>query len=479
MGRLAGIVLALVLWSSLLGAQVDSAKLVELDSRLAAYLETLGPERLEVKSRECDALIESAQDRELRNHIARKIYDHYFHSPVMGDEAVAIHLTDKWFSTGQAEFEDEMALMDAKIFADFNRQSLLGLPAPELTLYDRDSAQVRFGGPDRRYRILMFYDTGCAKCKLETMMLRSLLDTKDYPVDLYAVCTGPDKESWQEWVSTRLKLKAVNTRVINTWDPQVESGYQMKYGVLQTPRIFLVDKGGIIIGRAMDTDAIEQLLDMVAANEDYTYGSDASEALMDQLFAVYGDTLNASSVLETAGRLKSRTLDKGDTLLFKHLEGDLFYYITSRRSEAFKAAGQPFLNEYIFGKPEVWNTPEDSLKVLGMAEIMNDLLSRSPAGSKIPKERIKGWNRFRRKGGYLIFHTEGCPVCKAELAAAASMGVRYFDVNIDKLMASDPELARHLLDTFDLSGLPFMMEIGRKGVVKRKYISLVSYPKND
>jgi hypothetical protein len=44
---------------------------------------------------------------------------------------------------------------------------------------------------------------------------------------------------------------------------------------------------------------------------------------------------------------------------------------------------------------------------------------------------------------------------------------------MDALSESDPASARKLLDTFDLSGLPLIIETGRRGVVKRKYVSLL------
>lgn len=90
------------------------------------------------------------------------------------------------------------------------------------------------------------------------------------------------------------------------------------------------------------------------------------------------------------------------------------------------------------------------------------------------RDWTKRWNRLRRKGGYIVFHTEGCPVCKAELSAADSLGLRTLDVNVDEMMVSAPNLARALLDTFDLSSMPFILEVGRHGIIRRRYVSFRS-----
>ena len=485
MRRFVGIFIGLFLWlapSFLCAGQVDSSRLAALDERLEEYFRTLEPERIEVKNEECDLLISSAKDSLLRRHIALKIYDHYLESPVMGDEAVAIHITDKWFAPGLIDMGGDEVLLNAKVYADFNRQSLLGMPAPSVVMETPDGEKVEVGGHASRYRVLFFYDTDCSKCKLETILLRAKLNARDWPVDVYAIYTGADPDSWREWHQTKFGIRAAKTKVIHLWDPEVLSDYQMKYGVLQTPRMFLLDRSGTIIGRGMDTRALDQLLGIVLADPAYEYGGQASAALMDKLFAA------DSNVMSMAKALESRTLAKGDTSFFKHLEGDLLYWLTSRRDEACKEGTLPFINEYILSRPEIWKTQDDTLKVVGFARMMKDLLSRTPVGSELPdaKELMSGvvnvssprgwtrnWNRLRRKGGYIVFHTEGCPVCKAELAAADSLGLRILDVNVDEIMASNPDLAKVLLDTFDLSSMPFILEVGRHGVIRRRYISFL------
>ena len=241
-------------------AQVDTSRFKELDSKLEEYYRTLEREKVEVKNEECDKLIEAAKDPALRQHIALHVYEHYLNSPVMGDEAVAIHMTDTWFAPGKVAMGSETALTDALVYAEFNRESLLGMQAPGLDLFDPDSVSVHFGGRSERYRILLFYDTDCSRCRAETIFLKSLLRDKDYPVDLYAVNTGQDREAWQRWIAGRFDIDAPDTRVFNLWDPSVSSDYQRKYGVLQTPRMFLVNPRGTIVGRGMDTDALGQLV---------------------------------------------------------------------------------------------------------------------------------------------------------------------------------------------------------------------------
>lgn len=467
------IVLLLSVTSFRAAAQVDSVTLKFLDAHLEEYFRTLEGEKMAVKMEEWDALIEAATNPSVRQRIALTAYDKYLNSKLMGDEAVAVHIVDKWFSTGVVPMNGEVDLMNAKVFADFTRQSLVGNHAPELDLLDQDGNTVHVGGRSDRYSVLFFYDTECSKCKLESFILKSVLNVKDYPLDLYAIYTGINEEAWASWRVSRFLLKAPSTKVINLWDPEVTSDYQVKYGVVQTPRMFLLDRSGTIVGRNLDAKALEKMMDAIIADENYEYGASESRSLMDRLFQTYGDTLKAEDVLETSSMIEGSTLAVGDTISYRHLQGDLLYYLAGKREEAFKEGSLLFVRRDILSSPDIWNTADDSLRVIGMAQMMEGLLSRTPVGSTIPRTDIKGWNKTRRKGGYILFHSEGCPVCQKERAAAIEQGLRCLDVNVDTIGKEKPDTMEKLLETFDLSSLPLVVEIGRNGVVKRRYLTLL------
>ncbi|MBR5175875.1 MAG: thioredoxin family protein [Bacteroidales bacterium] len=480
MRKVAAIFSALVLCAFDLVAQIDSTKLKELDARLERYFSVLEAEPVQVKNHECDALIEAASDNDLRQRIALRVYDHYRKSSLMGDEAVAIHLIDKWFSSGEISMGSDKDLLDAKLFAEFNRQSLIGMRAPQAMLYNPYGESVTIPviqgeAKDTRYQVLYFYDTDCAKCKLESPMLRSLLDDKNYPVDVTAVYVGRDEDRWKLWRESTFTVKSSAVRVFHLWDPEDSSGYQMMYGVTSTPKMFLIDPEGTIVGRGLDTDALERLLDICLAPKDYVYGGKESEELFDKLFSVYGMTVSPADVAEVASLLEGHSLSRGDTISFKRLEGDLLYYLVSKRGEGFKEGTSSFIKDYILSRADIWNTSDDSLKVVGMASMMDGLLSKAPVGARIPKTSIKGWNKMRRKGGYFFFSTEGCPVCAAEKEAADSLNLSFLGIDMTSLEGESPGLARKMLDFFDLSSLPYIIETGRRGVIKRRYISLVEH----
>lgn len=470
---------------------LDSLKKVELVQRLEEYFEALKYEDIEVQKAECDFLIETSSDPSIRSYIAQTIYDHYMDSKIMGAEAVAIHVIDRWFIPGKVSFDDVSELFAAQIFAEFNRMSQIGMKAPEISMESIEGQRLTlFGGDDRqsRFRVLYFYDADCAKCRMESILLSNTLAVEDFPIELVAIYTGDDREEWEEYVSDRLTWEGGGAEVMHLWDPAIESDFQRKYGILQTPRMLLVRPDGVISGRGLDTQTLSYLLQGIFDEVALEYGGDESVALFDGIFSSYPTKDEVETI---AGYISDSTLPKGDTVMFRQLTGDLLYYLATHSGEGFREGMGFLIEENIYGMPQVWKSSDDSLKVIGFARIMDDLLSKSRPGTRIADIRMQGdlhtWNRSKEisrnlrslkgENNIIMFVTEGCAICSAEKKAALELvssdrKMKLFIVNVDEITGSNPLLASELFDSFDLSTLPFIIQTDRKGMIKRRYMSL-------
>ncbi len=479
----------------LAGAQeLDSLRQKALSEKLDEYLAAIEREGTAVQIEESDFLIESTQDSLVRQFITLKIYDHYLNSPVMGSESVAVHVADKWILPGKVKMKSDMDLINVQVYADFNRESLVGKKAPAMTMKSPDGTEVSVFGVSapKRFSVLYFYDTDCSKCRIQTILLRNILEDNNYPVDVYAVYSGDDGAGWEAYASRQLDIDADNVNVIHLWDPSLDSDFQRKYGVLQTPRMYLVRPDGIIAGRGLDAEALYLMLRDIFKEVELTYGSDESVKLFDGIFASEDGTVSPSAerVADLAGYIEASTLPKGDTLMFRQLSGDLLYYLSTRSGEGVKEGLKHLIDKNIYGQPEVWDSQDDSLKVVGFADIMDDLLSKARPGTvvpslKVPAERIyKGRSKagtydlrkLRGDRNIILFYTEGCEMCKAEKAAIRELAAQdcklcAIFVNVDGIMASDPSLADKLFGSFDLSSLPYIILTDRKGEVVRRYLS--------
>ena len=143
-----------------------------LGAKLDGYVSAIAAENAATKAGECDFLISACKDSLVRQFTALKLYGHYMSSKLMGDDAVAVHIADEWFIPGKVAMKSELDLMNAKVFAECNRSSLIGMKAPSLVLKDHSMQDVRlFDGIGDSRTILYFYDTGCSTCRLESPRL--------------------------------------------------------------------------------------------------------------------------------------------------------------------------------------------------------------------------------------------------------------------------------------------------------------------
>ncbi len=456
-----------------------------LGAKLEEYFAALAGEPLSVQNAECDFLIESCQDSLVRQFVTLKIYDHYLKSRIMGDDGVAVHVADTWLIPGKVAMHSDMDLLNAKVFAEFNRQAVLGAEAPVLVLQDPVGEEVTVP-VDGRYTVLYFYDTSCSTCRIETPRLCRFLRTTDFPLTAVAVYVGSDPEAWERYRTASLDVPGM----VHLWDPSLDSDFQRKYGVLQTPRMFLIGPDGIIVGRGLDTPALALLAEKFSGKESYVYGTREGMSVFEKVFAGYGEDVKPSDILDVAAYVAERTYGEGSVDSYKQMEGDLLYYLSSRTGETWKEGTELFIDKYILDVDDVWTAPEDTAQVLSLARTMKDLLERTPVGSVVPDWKVSGellrkpclFRKAAKKGtfslrkaDYLVFYTQGCGRCEETLAAArrlADQGSKVLLMDMDALFTDRPDEARRLLDTFDLSGLPYVMQLGPGGVVLHRYLEL-------
>ena len=469
--------------------QADTSRFGALGAKLEEYFIALEGESTAVQVEEVNFIIESCQDDEVRQWVALYVYDHYLNSKIMGEEAVALHVAQDWFLSKKIPMKSDIDLMNARIFVEFNKSSLIGMDAPKIVLKDFNAQPVNVPARDA-YSLLYFYDTSCSSCRLESGRLKSFLAQNTFPLEFYAVYTGSDEASWARYRMQDLAVEGAH----HLWDPEMESDYQMKYGVLETPQMFLVGPDGKIIGRKLDTPALGVLLSREGGSEEYVYGEKLQMDFFNALFLAYGDELSPEHVEEVASYIADRTLGEGDLDQYKQVEGDLLYYLYTTRSEELKAGTLPFIDKYILGVDDIWTEPSDTANVISLAKMMKDLLLRTPVGEPVPDISVPGVLRRRpcifRKGAkegvfklrklgniYLVFYSEGCSSCQETLDAvdnliAGNRKVRVLLVNMDRIMEDDPELGASLLDSFDLSVMPLVLKLSKGGIVTEKYIEL-------
>ena len=294
-----------------------------------------------------DKIISIMDSREDSTEMAGLFFDYFMECPVMGAEAVSVHIADSYFLNGKLKWPDDNSYPELYAFAEFNRSSLIGSSAPPLVLNAIDSAIVDVRAVRSPHKVLYFYEDGCATCIRQTPLLVSLLNAYDGEgqIAFFAIYTQSERSQWEQYVAQNFdKIDNPKVTVYNLWDPELESDFQMKYGVLTTPALFLLDSENIIVGRKLDSNALGQLLDV----------KDDFRSSLLRLLDTVTDELGANekSIMQLTAALYQRS--DGDVETFKTTLYEIFKYYRNIPLRDAQLGAAMLANDFILGVDANW-----------------------------------------------------------------------------------------------------------------------------
>jgi len=379
---------------------------------VTAYLDALSAECVDSIIVDIDRLVSASGDVKSRSLVAGIAFDYFSSSPVMGHENVAVHIADRYFLSKELEWSDAATYPMLFTYAETNRQSLIGRRAPSLEMERMDGGRFSLSECKGRYKLLFFYDDRCVSCRKEVPLLASLL--KQYhgaPLTVLAVYTQSSREDWESYVaSTFGDIHNDAVSVVHLWDPEAESGYHIKYGVIKTPSMLLLDEQDIIIGRKLDCKALSQLLGL---KNDAIYDY---RRLLDNIFASAGtaDSLFVSDVASAFHRKCG-----ADSSLFREVFYELYNYLAFSSDYRMQKAAVDLAHQYVLEMPERWSPHY----VASIKEAVQ-LFALNPLGARatdlvLRDRRGKERSLLTRGGKYtlVLFHLIQCDDCRRELDA--------------------------------------------------------------
>jgi len=110
-------------------------------------------------------------------------------SKVMGFDRIFVHMVDTYYATGKAFWAAPTVIKSITERANALRPILLGETAPELILIDTSNSFTSLHHTEAEYLIVLFYEYGCGHCKKEIKAMKKWIDSVDYDLKVFAVCT--------------------------------------------------------------------------------------------------------------------------------------------------------------------------------------------------------------------------------------------------------------------------------------------------
>ena len=404
---------------------------VAVHDSVSAYLQTLLEEQVDTIIARVDRLIDSVgtQQPDLQSKVAGIAFDYFTQSPVMGHEAVAVHIADDWFLNDKLKMENENLYPVLYTYAEFNRSSLIGKPAPSLVMEDIEGNMQEIRSSPASYKILFFYDTECSTCRKEAPVLAELMrNYSGEPLTLYAVYTQADRQAWEKYVSeTFSRIENPSVTVVHLWDPEAATGFHKKYAVLSTPMLFLLDGQNIITGRGLDCEALAQLLNL-----------DNSQILQfkhlfDQVFSAF-EPLSFENVESIIEAFHERT--EPDPALHKETMLNLFNYLRSSDVLAKQQGAIHLAEKYIAADPDSWSPEFYERIVHALAQARLNPVGTRATDLRLQNKRGRTVNLLDNKhfATILFFHLIDCRQCAQEFEELKRIRAALYDMDIKVVM---------------------------------------------
>ncbi|MBS3774262.1 MAG: DUF5106 domain-containing protein [Bacteroidales bacterium] len=211
---------------------------------------------------EVDRIVSKTRgNEETFQYLARYLLNHYQQSNIMGMDKVFVHIAEKYYLSGQADWADSSTIKKLRDRVSKIKPNLIGKTAPELKLITTSGEYTSLHDVDSEYTLLYFWEPTCSHCKKLTPKIRELY--KEYSRDqleIFGVYTQTDRQEWMEYVNNK------NLDWINTYDPKHVSNFRNKYDVYSTPTIYLLDEDKTIVAKRLDFESLKKMLKQKIGN---------------------------------------------------------------------------------------------------------------------------------------------------------------------------------------------------------------------
>jgi hypothetical protein len=191
----------------------------------------------------------------------------YISPEYMGQDAVFVHLFEKYINTGQTDFFTQEYMDYMKKRAYSLMANLIGLPAANLDMVDSTGKPTPLYGVNANMTVVCFWDPTCSHCKETVPRVDSIYRAKwkAMGVALYGVMTDGGIDNWKKFI----KDKKLDKGWIHVYqlaskreadEKAQRPSYKQLYDVYQTPILYLLDKEKKIIAKKLTFEQMDEVI---------------------------------------------------------------------------------------------------------------------------------------------------------------------------------------------------------------------------
>lgn len=236
----------------------------------------------EVLSPDPDSIIREADYLLLRARTAPEMYkfllnwltDEYINPKYMGQDAVFVHLFEKYHSKGVSSWLNEKQMTAISNRAYMLMSNLIGEQAANLEMVDSSGRPEPLYEVNAPYIIVCFWDPTCSHCQQEVPKMDSMYHAKweKEGVKMYGVLTETkEQQKWKEFIRKNNLQSWINVYQTDGQKKIEEDAkkpsFKQLYDVTQTPTLYLLDKDKRIIAKKLTLQQMDDVLQMKINNK--------------------------------------------------------------------------------------------------------------------------------------------------------------------------------------------------------------------
>lgn len=205
---------------------------------------------------------------EMYKYLLNWLTDEYIYPKYMGQDAIFVHLVDKYHSKGLSPWLNEK--QNKTIFDRFYSlvTNQVGVKSVNLKMVDSTGRSLPLHDVQADYILVAFWDPNCGHCKETVPKVDSIYraNWKAHNLKIYGVLAETEKvkDAWVnyikehdlgDWINV-YQTDKMRTELINNG----ELDYHQAYDIRTTPTFYLLDKEKRIIGKNLTWEQMNDLL---------------------------------------------------------------------------------------------------------------------------------------------------------------------------------------------------------------------------
>lgn len=239
--------------------------------KLETYYRQIMPQASDSLIKDLDyKLLLARTSPEMYKFLLNWFTDEYINPKYMGQDAVFVHLYNKYHSKGVSNWLNKTQDSVITRRAFMLMSNLIGEMAANLEFADTTGKTKALYEVDAPYTVIIFWDPNCGHCKDEIPRLDSMYRAswQKKKVKIYAVLSETEKlkEQWLtfirekkigDWVNVYQTKAALDEETKNQ-----RPTFRQLYNVEMTPTMYLLDKEKRIIAKKLTLEQMNDLIDV-------------------------------------------------------------------------------------------------------------------------------------------------------------------------------------------------------------------------